>query len=72
MLTALQLTNFISLQKRATLRMVEMNNDELILFAEARITSSYIDLQKEAINKIYTMNVNELEIFLRGGVTLIK
>ena len=71
MLTALQLTNFISLQKRAILRMVEMNNDELILFAEARITSSYI-LQKEAINKIYTMNVNELEIFLRGGVTLIK
>jgi len=49
MLTALQLTNFISLQKRAILRMVEMNNDELILFAEARITSSYIDLQKEAI-----------------------
>ena len=52
--------------------MVEMNNEELILFAEARITSSYIDLQKEAIKRIYAMNVNELEIFLRGGITFIK
>ena len=71
MLTALQLTNVISLQERATLRMVEMNNDELRLFTETR-TTSYIDLQKEAIKRIYAMNVNELEIFLRGGVTLIK
>ena len=71
MLTAQQLTSIISLQERAILRMVEMNNDELRVFTETR-TTSYIDLQKEAIKKIYAMNVNELEIFLRGGITFIK
>ena len=54
--------SFISLQKSSILKIIEMNNDELIQFIETTtISLSFIDLQKRAIRKVYQMNSNELE-----------
>tara|TARA_Y100000817_G_scaffold312949_1_gene307920 strand:- start:1762 stop:1980 length:219 start_codon:yes stop_codon:yes gene_type:complete len=58
--------SFNSLQKSAILKIIEMNNDELMGFLEiSRISISFIDLQKNAIQKIYQMNINELENIIK-------
>ena len=62
---------FISLQKRAILKIVEMNNIDLRAFTKSKLTS-YIDLQKEAILKIYEMDSNKLEILLHGEISPIE
>ena len=61
--------SFASLQKTVILKIIEMNNDQLIQFVQPNsINQSFIELQKNAIKKIYQMNTNELEMIIQGDV----
>ena len=59
------LTNsFITLQKVAILKIINMNEEELKTIVPQN--KDLRDVQKEAIQFIYSMRINELEKFIYG------
>ena len=60
-----QTYTFITLQKNAVFKLLEMDNNTIQKFLQKNILyTTIINLQKEAIQKIYEMDSQTLENFL--------
>ena len=60
-----QTYTFITLQKNAVFKILEMDDNTIQKFLQKNILDpTFINLQKEAIQKIYEMNCQTLENFL--------